>query len=1017
MRARFDSRPLLSRRNYTTALAQAAPGGSRNHLVHAAHLLCVIVASVISRNVANQELLDSIGPRVLGQAYIAVSLVTGFTLASVGWLSRNVEPRLMARSAHAIVAVLIGLSYLASWFYPEAHNVIIAKYITLEISTAALLLVFGLMLGARLGPRDARRSASVVGVGGIIGGLIGGAGLKFGALWLGSAQLYLLAALFAFAPALFLPAVPKRAQDPDRATVDRGEVSALAPYGRWVAITTLLMVATTTVIDFQYRAAASSWFASDKMTSFFGDVALLTGLATLFLQLTVVNRLLNRVGLFATATVMPAALVVFSGAFGLFPGVLSLVFLKLVDSGTNMSVQQATGGLLLAPLGPRARAVWQSRIDGLAKRGGQAIAGLYLAASTWSPVRLVPVVLMLCAMWLVSVLITRLRYVHLLTDMLGAPGSDEPEVSAYDGETLRLLLRELPRAAPTRAAVILDLLEDAGHQAPHLALLELAAGDASGAVALRVVEHYANLGNVDGLRGFSKDKNVDIAGNALIALAELAPEAAAHRSRELLTGSEVPDVLRALAAGVLVERDTQALALCRRLARSEDDETRLAAARALEYARPSRSTVLSDTLSELASDDNSEVARAAMKALAQHPSAPFIDVALRAVHRRELRGAAMRALAEMGVLAASRVATELRRHQNDPYVASALTWVLGRMGSRSGIDALVDVLIAQHVETRLAAAVALTSVYRKHPQLPLPQERIAEHYSTEIAFFHSMRKASASKLPRSPAGELLQRALKQRSKASLECLFRLFALRYPEDAIQGAFAGIASSDSRQRQIALELLHTVLEPGVGAALAAAVTPPRRNSINREETKRLLTSVATDKDRFVGGLARAVLVELRLAPSKALGDAMTQSLVNQVLELQALSLFSHSSAEDLAEVASLVRAKNLDKGITIFREGDAPDACYLLRSGAIAITRGGKDIDRLGPGDACGIVAILDQLPRESSAITVSECSVFEIRADDLAQLLADRPLLMHSIFRALTQAIRAQVDRVALEKRI
>jgi hypothetical protein len=40
----------------------------------------------------------------------------------------------------------------------------------------------------------------------------------------------------------------------------------------------------------------------------------------------------------------------------------------------------------------------------------------------------------------------------------------------------------------------------------------------------------------------------------------------------------------------------------------------------------------------------------------------------------------------------------------------------------------------------------------------------------------------------------------------------------------------------------------------------------------------------------------------------------------------------------------------------------------------------------------------------------------IRADDLLQLLADRPLLMHSVFRALTAALRSQLDRGALGKR-
>ncbi|MEO1173329.1 MAG: hypothetical protein AAFX94_14950, partial [Myxococcota bacterium] len=524
-----------------------------------------------------------------------------------------------------------------------------------------------------------------------------------------------------------------------------------------------------------------------------------------------VDQLLTRVGLFAAATVMPAALVLCSGFFGLFPGALTLIFLKLVDSGTNMSVQQATGGLLLAPLSSRARAVWQGRIDGVAKRGGQAIAGLYLASTTWSPVRLVPVVLMLCAMWLVSILITRIRYVDLLTDMLGAPGSDEPEVSTVDGDTLRMLLRELPSATPTRAAVILDLLEASGHRAPESVLFELAENHRG--IALRVVEHFANLGDVPGLTAFSAHRDINIASDALLALIDVAPEAALRRSREVLSDPG-PEPLRALAAGVLIEHDAEALKLCRELARSTREDTRIAAARALQHAR---SRLVVETLDELVSDASTEVSRSALKALARQPGTRAVEVAVRALHRRDVRGEAKRALADMGTLAGNRVATELRRNLNDPSVATALTWVLGRIGSQNGLAALLEALSARHVETRLATAAALTTLQRQGKALELSFDLLSSHFATEATYFERMRRASAATLPKSPAGLLLTRALKQRGKASLECLFRLFALHYPDDVIQSAFAGLASPDSRQRQIALELLHTFVDPKDGAVL--------------------------------------------------------------------------------------------------------------------------------------------------------------------------------------------------------
>ena len=43
-----------------------------------------------------------------------------------------------------------------------------------------------------------------------------------------------------------------------------------------VFIISLIMVAVTTLIDYQYRAAAAAWYDADRMTAFFGDVTLLT---------------------------------------------------------------------------------------------------------------------------------------------------------------------------------------------------------------------------------------------------------------------------------------------------------------------------------------------------------------------------------------------------------------------------------------------------------------------------------------------------------------------------------------------------------------------------------------------------------------------------------------------------------------------------------------------------------------------------------------------------------------------
>ncbi len=1021
MRSRLDSRPLYLRPGYTAALRSTQVLATSAQVNHGVHLFFVIAASVIARNVANQELLDAVGSKVLGSLYVTVSVVAGMTLALIGYLSRGFETHRLGRFVHTVVVGLFALAYASSLWKPRSlsliHGLAVARYVVIEIAAAALLLAFGVVLGARLGPRDARKTAARVGLGGILGGLAAGAVLKFGSVLLGSRSLFIIAGLCALTPVVTILRHKGSAFGASQAMqalrADRSDVPALAPYGRWVAISTLIMVAVTTLIDYQYRAAAAVWYDADRMTAFFGEVTLLTGVATMILQLTVVDRLLDKVGLFATATVMPGALIVCSAAFGLAPTVATLVILKLVDSGTNMTVQQATGGLLLAPLGNRARAVWQSRIDGLAKRGGQALAGLYLSFFPLAPARLAPVTLVLCATWLVSVLVTRLRYVTLLTELLAAPTSSSPEVQVVDGSTLRLLLRELEAAPPARAAVILDLLEQAGERAPEHVLARLATSDPSGAAAVRVVEHLAALEDHRGLADYAENANPAVAAAALTALAELSPEAAARASQMVLVREGVPDPLRALAAGILINRENRALSLARSLAESTNVQTRLMAARALGLAAPSLTEAVIPTLVALARDDNPDVARTALSSLSHHPCPDAVEICIAKLQARELRGAATRALTEIGLIVVPRVANEMLDSIADPKVAVALASVLGRIGSSLGVKALVTALKAPHVETRLAASTALGNMKRRS-SLTLPASDIAATFEAEIAYFGHMRDGSLCDMPKTPAAELLRRAFKERAQASLETLFRSMALIYPDDAIQGAYRAMTSRVTRDRQIALELLDNILDAGTRDALVDAVG--ERGVKRVRDARKILTAVARSSDKFSGGLARVVLVDMGAAPKSALGDTMTQLLVNQVLELQGVTLFSHSSAEDLAEVATLLTPRSVPAKSLLYAQGEQPDLVYLVRSGAVELTRDGRVLDRLGPGDACGLLAVLDQLPRETTATTVSDCSLLVVSGDAFVQLLADRPTLMHGIFRALTGSIRNQLERTQLERK-
>ena len=230
---------------------------------------------------------------------------------------------------------------------------------------------------------------------------------------------------------------------------------------------------------------------------------------------------------------------------------------------------------------------------------------------------------------------------------------------------------------------------------------------------------------------------------------------------------------------------------------------------------------------------------------------------------------------------------------------------------------------------------------------------------------------------------------------------------------------MSSGDRRQRQIALELLDTIIEPDLRQALDAAVSDGSR----RKRTQNSLAVVAyaaRQGDRFLAMVARRVLGDLgeTVPPRQADGKEpdMSDDLIQDILALQAVSLFSQSSAEDLAELNTLLVDTAVKKGTVIFREGEAGDDLYLIKNGRVAMSRDNKLVETLGPGDAFGVGSILDQKPRELTATAAADAALRVLSGNDFLQLLSERPLFMHSLLRALTDAIRGQLDRLALGKR-
>jgi len=130
-----------------------------------------------------------------------------------------------------------------------------------------------------------------------------------------------------------------------------------------------------------------------------------------------------------------------------------------------------------------------------------------------------------------------------------------------------------------------------------------------------------------------------------------------------------------------------------------------------------------------------------------------------------------------------------------------------------------------------------------------------------------------------------------------------------------------------------------------------------------------------------------------------------------------LFSELSDQDLEQIASVAVPRSYPKGVRVFHEGDHSDACYIVRSGDLRVTREHPDgraiaLATMGPGDIFGELAMLDGEARSASVEALSECELLALPATDVRRLLQASSEITVKLVVALTRRLREANERIA-----
>lgn len=136
-----------------------------------------------------------------------------------------------------------------------------------------------------------------------------------------------------------------------------------------------------------------------------------------------------------------------------------------------------------------------------------------------------------------------------------------------------------------------------------------------------------------------------------------------------------------------------------------------------------------------------------------------------------------------------------------------------------------------------------------------------------------------------------------------------------------------------------------------------------------------------------------------------------MIDNVLEkIHNADFFGQLSNDALEAVAAKTTLRRFPGGDALMRKGDPADSFFLILEGHLKIVttdaRGEEIIiNKVGPGETIGELALVDERPRSAGAIALDEVEALEMTKDAFFDLLNDRLDVSLGILRGFSHRLR------------
>ncbi|MCX6355793.1 MAG: cyclic nucleotide-binding domain-containing protein [Candidatus Aureabacteria bacterium] len=375
----------------------------------------------------------------------------------------------------------------------------------------------------------------------------------------------------------------------------------------------------------------------------------------------------------------------------------------------------------------------------------------------------------------------------------------------------------------------------------------------------------------------------------------------------------------------------------------------------------------------------------------------------------------------------------------DGAVRAAARSLIVRQGE-GAIPLLTEALPAAGLFTRTALIGILDQLgVKEQTLLAFIDDKVREGYRTVA------RMRVLDELPAGRSCEVVSLLLQNRLGEAIYEIFRALGLLLKGSRMQFILERYHDREESVREHALEALEDVLTPylarrllplledlpiemkcaagkgyyGAEAMDLGAVLEEMLKSENTAEKMCALMCIAEAREKGSPALT-ARLREMASKVEEGLkvkGGQSVEDLMEKVLTLKGIPIFSHLHFKELLAIASISREESFHVGDEIVKEGERGDSMYIIVSGVVRIVSGAAGervhLATLKENDYFGEMALFDDSPRSASAIADGDVRALAIYKQEFRDMLREYPGVSIMMCEEFCRRLRRTIEKVSV----